>query len=271
LKVKLYVVADVHGYYSALIEALTKQGWFEDEGPKKLVVCGDMMDRGNEAVKMQEFMMDLLNKNQLIFIRGNHEDLMLAMLDDIIENIEPFADYRSYHIRNGTLSTANQLVNFTYPEFIRRYRDFVFKVKQSDFVKKLMPASINYFETKNYVFVHGWIPCKIEKTYGLRTYRFRPDWRCASDEDWAEARWINGMEAGYFFDCIEDNKTIVCGHWHTSYGHSKIHKQCSEFGIDAIFSPFEEKGILAMDGCTAHTGMVNCIVIEDELLEDDNV
>ena len=265
---KLYVVADVHGFYSALIKALKEQGWFEDNGPKKLVVCGDMMDRGEEALKMQAFMMDLLEKDQLIFVRGNHEDLMLAMLDDILEDIKPFKDLSSYHIDNGTLSTAGQLTMFTFPEFIQRSRDFVFRTRHSDFVKKLIPASVNYFETKNYIFVHGWIPCTRERIYGYNKYTFKPDWRNATDEQWRAARWINGMEAAIFSDVIEYGKTIVCGHWHTSFGHKHIHRKCTEFGPDAIFDPFYDKGIIAMDACTAHSGKVNCIVIEDELLED---
>lgn len=265
---RIYVVADVHGFYSELIKALKEKGWFEDNGPKLLVVCGDMMDRGREALKMQAFMMELLEKGQLVFIRGNHEDLMLAMLEDILDDFAPFADYRSYHIRNGTLDTAAQLSMFTFPEFIKHHRDFVFKTRQSDFVKKLIPASVNYFETKNYIFVHGWIPCNKERIYGLNQYTFKPDWRRATDNEWANARWINGMEAGVFSDVIEDGKTIVCGHWHASFGHSKIHKKCTEFGPDAIFDPFNDKGIMAIDTCTAHTGRVNCVVIEDELLED---
>ena len=52
---RIYVVADVHGFYSELIKALKEKGWFEDNGPKLLVVCGDMMDRGREALKMQAF------------------------------------------------------------------------------------------------------------------------------------------------------------------------------------------------------------------------
>ena len=268
MKTKLYVVSDVHGYYYELIAALTKQGWFDDPGPKKLVVCGDLMDRGGNALKMQAFMMELLAKDQLIFIRGNHEDLMLMMLDDILDDFEPFADYRSYHIRNRTLDTATQLTMFSFPEFIARHRDFVFKTKQTDFVKTLIPASIDYFETKNYIFVHGWIPCNRERIYGVNQYHYRPDWRKANKEEWNEARWINGMEAGYLHNVIEDGKTIVCGHWHASYGHSCLHKKCSEFGPDACFEPFVDKGIMAIDACTAHTGKINCVVIEDELLDN---
>jgi serine/threonine protein phosphatase 1 len=268
MKYRLFVVSDIHGFYNATKKALEDAGYYEYNGPKKVVVCGDAFDRGREALKMQEFLMDLMNKNELIYIRGNHEDLMLDMLEDILDDFEPFADYRSYHIRNGTLDTAAQLIMFTFPEFVAKHRDFVFKTRQTDFVKKLIPVSVNYFETKNYVFVHGWIPCNIERTYGYRFYTFKPDWRNATDEEWHEARWINGMEAACFNNCIEDGKTIVCGHWHTSFGHSKVKKVCSEFGPDAIFDIFTADGITALDACTVHTGKVNCLVIDDELMED---
>ena len=62
---------------------------------------------------------------------------------------------------------------------------------------------------------------------------------------------------------LESGKTVVCGHFHTSYGHSKFERKCTEFGEDADFSPFYAEGIIAIDGCTAHSGKVNCIVIED--------
>lgn len=58
-------------------------------------------------------------------------------------------------------------------------------------------------------------------------------------------------------------KTIVCGHWHTSYGHSKYEHKGTEFGEDADFSPYYGPGIIAIDACTAFSGKVNCLVIED--------
>lgn len=66
---------------------------------------------------------------------------------------------------------------------------------------------------------------------------------------------------------IEPNKTIVCGHWHASYGHAKIDGTCSEFGEDADFSPYYGKGIIALDACTVHSRKVNCIVLEDDPME----
>lgn len=62
---------------------------------------------------------------------------------------------------------------------------------------------------------------------------------------------------------IGADKTIVCGHWHTSYGHSKYEHKGTEFGEDADFSPYYGPGIIAIDACTAFSGKVNCLVIED--------
>ena len=79
-------------------------------------------------------------------------------------------------------------------------------------------------------------------------------------EQWNQARWFNGMDAAQTAD---ENKTIVCGHWHTSYGHSKYEHKGTEFGEDADFSPYYGPGIIAIDACTAFSGKVNCLVIED--------
>ena len=80
--------------------------------------------------------------------------------------------------------------------------------------------------------------------------------------DWNYARWFNGMEVAHK-GVIEPNKTIVCGHWNSSYGHSVIEGKCSEFGSDADFSPYYGKGIIALDACTAISTKVNCIVLDD--------
>ena len=82
------------------------------------------------------------------------------------------------------------------------------------------------------------------------------------------ARWINGMDA--VLACTEE-KTILCGHRHCSYGHTTYEHKGSEFGPDADFSPYYGPGIIALDACTAHRGKVNVIVIEDEDLSDQNV
>ena len=75
---RYYVVSDVHSFYTEMIKALTEKGYFEDKEPHKLIICGDMFDRGSESVAMQKFIMELVEKDEVILIRGNHEELMKA-------------------------------------------------------------------------------------------------------------------------------------------------------------------------------------------------
>lgn len=60
------------------------------------------------------------------------------------------------------------------------------------------------------------------------------------------------------------NREIVFGKLEAcSDGHSKYEHKGIEFGEDADFSPYYGPGIIAIDACTAFSGKVNCLVIED--------
>ena len=56
---KYFVTADSHGFFSLMHNTLLEKGFDEDNPNHKLIVCGNLMDRGKEAH----------------LVRGNHEDL----------------------------------------------------------------------------------------------------------------------------------------------------------------------------------------------------
>ena len=58
-------------------------------------------------------------------------------------------------------------------------------------------------------------------------------------------------------------KTIVCGHWHCSFGHCHYKGDGGEFDHSPNFNPYYDEGIIALDACTSTSGKVNCIVIEE--------
>ncbi len=118
----------------------------------------------------------------------------------------------------------------------------------------------DYYETEQYIFVHGWIPCQMQQKLqrGPR-YSYIEDWW---NGDWDAARWTNGLEAAHYGVTVP-GKTVVCGHWHTSFGHCNYEGGCSEVGNDADFSPYIAPGIIVLDACTALSHKVNCIVIDD--------
>ncbi|MBQ1804423.1 MAG: metallophosphoesterase, partial [Oscillospiraceae bacterium] len=81
---RYYVAADVHGFYTKLRRKLTEAGFFTDPEPHKLLLLGDVMDRGQEAREMQSFLLERMERDEVILVRGNHEDLFeeLVTIDE---------------------------------------------------------------------------------------------------------------------------------------------------------------------------------------------
>lgn len=261
---RYYVVADVHGFYTEMISALKEKGYFEDKSPHKLIVCGDLFDRGSEAKEMQRFIIDLLEKDKVMLIKGNHEDLALDLLNNPKKYLwDMDTALCSHHYRNRTMDTFFQLTGYNIRDAIKNVKDFVEKSKNTQFIKTIIPAMCNYFEISDYIFVHGWIPCVAHGKGALAdTFSYKSDWRSAKDINWEYSRWHNGVLA-WSQGVKEPNKTIVCGHCHASYGHSIIEGKGAVRGEDAIFAPFFADGIIALDACTARSGFVNCVVIDE--------
>lgn len=255
---RYYVVADVHGFYTELRQALEEQGYFADAEPHKLIICGDLFDRGSEAVQLQEFVLDLMRKDEIILIRGNHEDLV----EELIEHApryyaDEWTAIISHHASNGTMWTLEQLTGIRLSKAIADTKAFVQSVKETPFIKYILPKMIDYYETQDYVFVHGWIPTTSDEKYDA-------SWRDANEHQWSAARWDNGIRLAVEKEIWEPGKTIVCGHWSTSFGHYRYGNATSEYDDGADYSVFVREGIIALDACTVASRRVNCIVIEDE-------
>ena len=250
---RYYVIADMHGFLTLTKAALDRAGYFSDPDPHKLVILGDSFDRGKEAVAMQSFICSLLDKDAVILIRGNHEDLFCELATD-----DHGLAY-SHHVSNGTYDTALQLTGYDMAMAPIRHYDFAEAMQRTPYFQRIIPASRDYYETEHYIFVHGWIPCFAEKG---GWYSSIDSWRDADDILWEKARWCNGMAAAAQ-GVTEEGKTILCGHWHASYAHSRFEHKGPEFGPGAVFTPYYGKGIIALDAATGVSGIVNCVVVED--------
>ena len=254
---KLYIASDIHGYYSIFKSSLDEAGYFKDTEPHKLVILGDLFDGGNEANELQRFVLELMDKDEVILIKGNHEDQFLETLES--DGAPPFTQ----RVSNEIYRTALQLTGYDWIMAQLRYYDFVDDIKRTPFFERLLPAMRDYYETEHYVFTHGWIP-SIREPSG--TYRFYPAWRDAGQMEWKNARWINGMDAAQ--TAAIEGKTVICGHCHASYGHSRIEKQCSEFGADADFSPYHGPGIISIDACTSFSKKMNVLILRDSSIPE---
>lgn len=239
---KYFVCSDIHGFYNEWMKALDEKG-FDINNPKhKIIVCGDLFDRGRQPKEIIDFI--LSHKDKFVLIRGNHEDLMQDMIN------------RNCNLRhdlsNGTAYTMVDLC----PEWMITEFDLKKIAKQTG-LQEVLDMCVNYFETKNFVFVHGWIPVN------EKTMKYNENWRNASKSRWDDARWLNPVEM-YQNKVFDPEKTIVCGHWHCSaFWHAKDPAQYEEFGPKANFKPFVTKDMIALDACTAYSKKVNVIVVED--------
>lgn len=250
---KFFVTSDIHSYYDELMTALQRAGFDENNEEHWLVVCGDCFDRGPDSSKLFKYLQSLPRK---VLIKGNHEQLLV----DCCERKYPMSHDR----HNGTVRT---IVDLGYGDDFEEICEYTLKK-----VRPFLDGMVNYLETKNYIFVHSWIPTINEDGYPAhyiykRKFGFNPDWRNASQAEWDYATWGNP------FDMIDKelfpDKTIVFGHWHCSEAWSRAENR-SAFMDDAKFDPYFGDRFISIDACTAHSGKCNVIVLEDEFLEDRN-
>lgn len=256
---KYFVVSDIHNYFEPMIEALNEKGFDISDPSHKVIICGDLFDRGPDAINCLRFVNDLIKENKVILVKGNHD----VLLEECCMRGYP----QSHDKHNGTVQTILDLGSYVVSKDFAEACDKTIKC-----LKTYRKHLVNYYETKNHIFVHGWIPCAwlTQSTYYgvIERFDYKSDWRDASELEWTDsAMWQNGMKR-WSEGIKEPNKTIVCGHFHTSWGHSKLRKVCDEFDDTAIFEPFIDDGIIAIDGCVHYTGKVNCVVIEDEELDN---
>jgi serine/threonine protein phosphatase 1 len=173
--IKYFVVSDIHGFYDIFINSLTEKGFDINNSDHKVIICGDIFDRGNQAKELLYFLLELQKYNRLILVKGNHEDL----LEDCYDQLEAEVNISHHHWRNGTLDTIAQLTDTNKYDLVSGLYNFKNIKKQLKPYFELISNAVNYYELKDYVFVHGWIPPRTEDIY----YKYDPNWRNASTQE----------------------------------------------------------------------------------------
>jgi len=269
---KYFVSGDIHSFYEEWMRYLNHAGFDINNPDHKIIICGDLFDRGSETVECFKFVKKLAAQNRLIYVRGNHEDLLF----DCVSEIRRRFDIGIHHMNNGTVRTIADLVGVTqYDILCNCYDTATFESKIGELLEFIDKNTVDYLELGNYIFVHGWVPTDSEDSnkYHARKNHILAD-RSTWDDKWDSARWSNGMLC-WAQGAIPDGKTVVCGHWHTSWGHYKFHEHKWEFpplgykDARKSFKPFVEPGIIALDGCVAYSGIVNVAVFTVD--ENNNV
>lgn len=106
--VALVAIGDIHGRFDLLVRILPTIAKIIPETCKRvdLVLLGDIIDRGDAAIEILDLICEGINDWNIIPIMGNHEQLLLRVLN---------ADISSYRLQwalwrgNGGISTLENL------------------------------------------------------------------------------------------------------------------------------------------------------------------
>ena len=79
------VIGDIHGGLRALHQILERAKVTTDD---TLIFLGDYVDGWSESPQVLDFLIELNKKNNCIFIRGNHDELLLKWLSESRDNLE---------------------------------------------------------------------------------------------------------------------------------------------------------------------------------------
>lgn len=265
---KIFAISDIHGHYTEMANALRKAGFDEDNDNHLLIVLGDCFDRGRENLEVYTYLTNLQSKGKCIIVKGNHDVILEEYLNGT--TIRPWN-----YIHNGTNETLGDFLRSTLPfETYCSFQDLQPTIGEfgrwirsaRDGINKEFPHLLHwlqdlpyYYETKNYIFVHGAIDTTAEDWH-------KPHCQMYHYIDWETLTWDDGSFFGK--DIENTNKTVVIGH----FGTDNLRER---YGLPKDKKPYdilkrEDGRIIAIDTCTALTKRVNVLVIEDELLEEKN-
>ena len=282
---KYFVVSDIHSFYDEMILALSKHNFDLNNPSHILIICGDCFDRGDFSVKVFEFIKELKSQDRLIYIRGNHEDLLFDCIDELVR----CGKCGGHHYSNGTVKTLSHFINeddyWIYSTYIPTNVIESIVNNTKELRAFIQDTCVDYFTLGNKIFVHSWLPCIVDAPHCSQgiddIWDKNPNSLEANDlvkyrEAWRSARWGNGF-AQYKAGLVPVDKVIVFGHWHTSWYRSHIlmtHKewpQKNRRDFYETFYPIITDKIIALDSCVAYTGKINCVVFDEngEILDYD--
>jgi serine/threonine protein phosphatase 1 len=125
------VIGDIHGGLRALHQIMDRAKVTTDD---TLIFLGDYVDGWSESPQVLDFLIDISKKQECIFIRGNHDQLLLQWLDESKDNLQWY--------QHGGESTV-----LAYAKV-----DTETKQKHISFLKKLQNY---YLDEQNRLFIHA--------------------------------------------------------------------------------------------------------------------
>lgn len=242
---RIVAVSDIHGHFQALLTALKEAGFVPNASDHLLVVCGDCFDRGHENMKVFRFLNELENK---IIVRENHEDLLQEVL------MGRKLDDSDFH--NGTDMTMYEFVQKDNGDFMNS--DEVAEARDNLYLP-FLNSTVNYFETRNYIFVHGWLPYD----YDEKGKPVLVDYKTANEDQWYEAGWTSWRAAIINNLLFNGSKILICGHLATQEAcESDKSRQPKDSSV------YYSDNFIVIDAHVMSSDRINALVINDEISDD---
>ena len=129
-----FVLGDIHGGLKAIHQVLERANVTKND---TLIFLGDFVDGWSESPAVLDFLIALQKKQPCIFIRGNHDELLLDWLLGNNENID-----EKLWFQHGGEATVKSYQNI----------DSETKEKHIDFLKSLQDY---YLDDENRLFIHA--------------------------------------------------------------------------------------------------------------------
>jgi len=125
------VIGDIHGGFKALQQVFERAGVTEND---KLIFLGDYVDGWTESSQIIRFLMELSEKQECIFIKGNHD----AWTEDWLS----LGGGPDVWLSNGGKSTVESYANYTLEE-LDKHLEFFQRMKNY------------YVDEENRLFIHA--------------------------------------------------------------------------------------------------------------------
>ncbi|GAL01159.1 serine/threonine protein phosphatase [Nonlabens ulvanivorans] len=187
-----YVVSDIHGCNSKFRRALKAVRLKKTD---RLIILGDMIDRGSESKEVLDTIFLLLENNfEVISILGNHEDLLLKSLDDFNTEIS--------WLKNGGIKTLESFSTTEISRIPDKYIDYLASLK-------------SHFILDDFIFVHAGINMLAEQPLNDRdALLWLRDWEKYYDSNWLKSRMVIHGHTPISMDCImeqfEKSSKVIC-------------------------------------------------------------
>ncbi len=169
----LIAIGDIHGCVRTLRTLLDRLAPTTSD---VVVFVGDYVDRGPDSRGVIDALLEFREHIPCVFLRGNHEELMLDYLDG--------ADYTTWRLNGGDATLRSYLSQHDGPTIPSEHEAF-------------LRGTIPYYETEAFFFVHA----------GLKPYlRIAEQVRRGDDAVFLwERSHLEARELAW-------EKTVVCGH-----------------------------------------------------------